>query len=225
MRGHDAGNTGGNRRLERHELDRLEPVGRMLDERHFVMGVDTGIAVPGKMLAAGGDTFPLQGLDDDRSEPGDVFRGPGQGPIANHGILRIGENIEHRREVESDAHGAKLGGQGSGKPLRELLVTAPSKRVHGWPQRERRPEPSHPAPLLIDADPERQFPRERLGLAGDLGDLLGGLDVAGEEDDAAEIELLRQRAEIGWDTVAGKPRDRELARLPDGVADRHRRII
>ena len=225
VRGHDAGNTRGNRRLERHELDCLQPVGRMLDERHFVMGVDTGIAVAGKMLAAGGDALPLQGPDDDRAEPGDVLRSPGQGPIANHGILRIGENVEHRSEVEGDAHGAKLGGQGSRKPLRQFLVTTPPERVHGRPQRERRPEPRHAAPLLIDADPERELPRQRLRLARDLGDLLRGLDVAREEDDAAEIELLRQCAEIGWDTVAGKPRDRELARLPDGVADRHRHII
>ncbi len=225
VRGHDAGHARGNRRPERHELDRFQPIGRMLDERHLVVGVDARIAVPGKMLAAGGDACSLQGLDDDRPEPCDDFRRPGQRPIADHGILRIGENVEHRRKVERHAYRAKLGGQRPGKSLRQRLVAAAPERLHGRPQRERRPQPRDPAPLLIDADPERQLPRERLRLACDLGDLLWGLDVARKEDDAAEVEFLRQGAEIGWNTVAGEPRDRQLARLPDGVADRHRRII
>ena len=110
VRGHDAGDARGDRGLERHELHGLEPVGRMLDERQLVVGVDARIAVPGKMLAAGGDALRLQGLDDDRPEPGDVL-GRRPRPIADHGILRVGEDVEHRREVERDADGAELGGQ------------------------------------------------------------------------------------------------------------------
>ena len=74
VRGHDAGDAGGDRRSERHELDRLQPIGRMLDQRHLVMRVGAGVAVPGKVLAAGGDALALQRLDDRRPEPRDVFR-------------------------------------------------------------------------------------------------------------------------------------------------------
>ena len=51
---------------ERHQLHALEPVGRMLDQRQLEVRVRARVAVSGKMLAARGDPFLLQRLDDDR---------------------------------------------------------------------------------------------------------------------------------------------------------------
>ena len=39
---------------------RAQPVGRMLDERQLEMRIGARVAVPGKMLAAGGDALRLQ---------------------------------------------------------------------------------------------------------------------------------------------------------------------
>ena len=54
------GHAGGDRRLERHELDRLEPIGRMVEQRQLEVRVGARVAVPGKVLAAGGDAGALQ---------------------------------------------------------------------------------------------------------------------------------------------------------------------
>ena len=61
----------------------LEAIGRMLDERQLVMRVDARVAVPGKMLAAGGNALGLQRPDDRAAEPRDVFGAFGQRTIAD----------------------------------------------------------------------------------------------------------------------------------------------
>ena len=62
MRGHDRRDAGLDRGPERHQLHGLEAIGRMLDERQLVMRVDARVAVPGKVLAAGGNALRLQRL-------------------------------------------------------------------------------------------------------------------------------------------------------------------
>ena len=47
-------------------------------------------------------------------------------------------------------------------------------------------------------------------LAREIGHLFGRLDVPGEEDDAAEIELARERSKFGGDVVAVETGDRQL---------------
>ena len=63
--------------------------------------------------------------------------------------------------------------------------TAAAKRGHRRPHGERRFEPRHSPALLIDADPQRKPGCQGLCLMRQLGDLLGRLDVARKEDDAA----------------------------------------
>jgi len=48
---------------------------------------------------------------------------------------------------------------------------------------------------------------------GEIGYLLGRLDVAREEDDAAEIEPPRERAQLGGQGGALEADDRELSDL------------
>ena len=64
VRGHDGRDPGLDGRPERHELDLAQPIGRMLDERQLEVRIGAGVAVPGKVLAAGGDALALQRADD-----------------------------------------------------------------------------------------------------------------------------------------------------------------
>ena len=114
--------SGGDRRLERHQLHGLEPIGRMVEQRQLEVRVGAGVAVPGKVLAAGGDAGALQRPDDRRAEPGDVFGALGQRAIADHRVLRVGVDVEDRRVVERDADGVQLRGERPRKPLGQLLV-------------------------------------------------------------------------------------------------------
>ena len=103
----------------------------------------------------------------------------------------------------------------------ERLVTAAAERLHGRPDRERGPQAGDPPPFLIDADPQRQLAGQRLCLARDFRDLFRGLDVPGEEDDAAEVEFLRERVQVRRETVPRESGKRDLTCMPAYVPNRH----
>ena len=73
VRRHDGGDARVDRRLERHELDLAQPLGRMLDQRQLEVRVGARVAVPGKMLAARRDPFGLQRPDDGGAQPRDLL--------------------------------------------------------------------------------------------------------------------------------------------------------
>src|SRR5256885_1331195 len=74
------------------------------------------------------------------------------------------------------------------------------------------------AAFLVDADPQRQLAGERLRFARQIGDLLGRFDVAREEDDAAQIELARERAHVRRQRVPLESHDGQLADMAADVA-------
>src|SRR5918993_5536022 len=59
VRRHDGGNVRGDRGFEGDQFDGVEPIGRMLDQRQLEVRVDAGVAVSGKVLATGRNTFGL----------------------------------------------------------------------------------------------------------------------------------------------------------------------
>ena len=221
MSGHDQRDVSRNRLAERHELDRLDTVRRMFHDRQLVMRVGDGVSVSREMLAAGGDARLLQRPDDRPPEPGDILGALGQRAIANHRVLRVRMDVEHRREVERNPDGLELRRQRARKPRRQRLVAAPSQRLHRRPHRKWRLQPGDAAALLVHAHPQRQLLRERLRFPGQLRHLIGRDHVAREEDDAAEIELAGERAKIGGNRITGKPGDRELPDVTADVAERH----
>jgi hypothetical protein len=172
------------------------------------------------VLAARGDPFPLERADDGGAEARDVLGALGQRAIADHRVLRVGVHVEDRRVVERDADRVQFGRERLGEPLGQLLVVRladPAERGHRRPLRERTAEPRHTAAFLIDADPERKLGGERLRLARQIGDLLRRLDVAREEDHAAEIELAGEGAHLGRHRVPLESNDRELANVTSDV--------
>ena len=136
-----------------------------------------------------------------------------QGPVADDRVLLVGVDVQHRRVVQGDADGAQFGRQRSREPGRQRLVAAPAQDHHRRPDGERLLEAGHAPALLIDADPQRQRRRELLDVVRELGHLLGGLDVAAEQDHAAERELARQRPHLGGDRRAGQAADEQLTDL------------
>ncbi len=106
--------------------------------------------------------------------------------------------------------------------LGQLLVAAAPERQHRRPHGERRLEPRDPPALLIDADPQRQLLRQRLRLPRHLGHLIRLLDVAREEDDAAEVELARERSHLGGNLVTAEARDRQLTDVSTNLSRDHR---
>ena len=68
MTRHERRNVRLDRGAERHELDRPQPLGVVLDVRQVVVGIGERIAVPGEMLAARGEPRALQFLDNRDTE-------------------------------------------------------------------------------------------------------------------------------------------------------------
>ena len=152
------------------------------------MRIGRRIAVAWEMLAARRHPFGLQGSHNRAAHAGHVrgiFR---EGPVADHGILRVGEDVEDRCVIEGDADGAQFRGERPAEALRERHVAAPAERGHRRPFGERRFQPRHPATFLVDAHPQRKLGTEQRGLVTDLGQLCRLGDVSGEENDAAEAD-------------------------------------
>ena len=137
MRRHDRRDLRLDRRAKRHELDLLQPVGRMLDEGQFDMRIGARVAMPGKVLAARRDPFGLQRLDNHAPQPRHVVGPPGERAIADDGVRRVREDVEDRRVVQRDPDRRELGRQGQREPLRQALVATPAERHHWRPHRER----------------------------------------------------------------------------------------
>ena len=59
---------------ERRELDRVEPLARMIDDRQPEVRVDVGVAVPGKVLERREHAARAQTADVRRGQPADQLR-------------------------------------------------------------------------------------------------------------------------------------------------------
>ena len=100
-------------------------------------------------------------------------------------------------------------------PLRARASPSAATRVNGPFSRATRP------PSWSTLTHSGSSCGQRLRLAREVGDLLGLVDVAGEEDHAAEIELAGERLELRRDRVAGEAGDRQLTDVPSNVAWKH----
>src|SRR4029079_7137634 len=122
MRGHEGRDAGGDRGAKRHELNRSQAIGRVLDERQLEMRVGTGITVAGEMLAARGDALGLERSDDRRAKAGYIVGFFRERPVADDRIRRVGEDVEDRRVIERDADRAELRRQCRGGTLPQPYV-------------------------------------------------------------------------------------------------------
>src|SRR5262245_61924256 len=120
-------------------------------------------------------------------------------------------NIENGCVVERNAYGPELGGQSGRKALGKLDVAAPAQDRHRRPHRKGRLQPRDASAFLINAHPQRQTRCQPLHVHRHFGDLLRRLDVACEENDATERELLRQRTHLRSNRRSGKTADQKLA--------------
>jgi len=100
-------------------------------------------------------------------------------------------------------------------------VATAAERAGRRPLGKRRFQSRDAAALLVDTDPERPLLRQPGDLARQLGDLLRLDDVAGEVDDAAEIELGDEPAQIRGHGVTLEADDRDAPDVPPDFPKRH----
>ena len=197
----------------------------MIDNRQLVMGIGARVAVPREVLAARGNPLRLERPHDRGPEARHVLGGLSQRAIADDRVPGIGVNVEHGGVVERDPHGLQLGRERPGEPLGQRDLAAAPEGNHRRPHGERRFQARDAPAFLIDTDPERDLPGERLRFPRELGDLLRAFHVAREQNDAAQVELARQALHLGRDRMAVEPDERELPRMAAQIPQRHRHII
>lgn len=123
--------------------------------------------------------------------------------------LRL-DQIGERRAVHVDADLVQLGrDQPVAQPLRaqriERALHLVERRQVGVPMR--RPHPLHPAALLVDQD--RRLAAQRLAkIGGQAAQLIGRLDVAGEEDEAPRVGVAEERRLVAAEPGAFGAEDR-----------------
>ena len=169
--------------------------------------------------------FGLQRADDRHTQTRPRPRPVRQRAVANDRIRLVGQDVEHRREVERNADGAQFRGQCTREPFGQPLVTASPERQHRRPDGKGRLEPGDAPALLIDAHPQRHLGRERLRVARHLGHLFGRLDVTSEKDDAAKIELASEEPEILRNRTPGEADNRQLPDMTTYILQDIRAII
>ncbi len=161
VRGHDRGDAGLDGRPERHELDRAQPLRRMLDERQLEVRIGRSCR-RARESACRRRRCPRPAASATIALPSratsSAFSASARSPIT--GFFGIGVDVEHRRVVERDADGLQLRRQRAREPLGQRDVAAAPERRHRRPLGERRLQPRDAAAFLIDADPERQIRHE-----------------------------------------------------------------
>ena len=105
---HDHVRPGLDGRPEGDQLAGLQLLIGQVDQRKTGVAVGAGVAVAGKMLQRGHHALRVQPLQKGAPEGRDGLRIVGEGPDADHRIVRIVVHVHHRREIGVDPQQAHL---------------------------------------------------------------------------------------------------------------------
>ncbi|MBP2675741.1 MAG: hypothetical protein H6Q84_2581 [Deltaproteobacteria bacterium] len=175
------------------------------DDRQLYMGVGGRVAVPREMFPDREDPTGERTLRERDPESGRGVRVFGEGAVADHRVCRVAVHVEDRGEVHVDPHRAELGGGRRAQPFRYGFIPATEEGAgagRGKPGERGVLEPRHAASLLVHCDQREGIAAACGGsdLAAQSAHLVRALDVAGVEDDAADLpacEPPRQRGREG----------------------------
>ena len=93
---------------ERRQLDRLEPLARLIDDRQPEVRVHVGVAVTGKMLQRREHAAGAQAADVRGRQPADRVRLLAERARVDDGIARVVVDVGDRREIDVHADRARL---------------------------------------------------------------------------------------------------------------------
>jgi hypothetical protein len=192
VRGHERGDFCARGATEGEQFAEKERPLPCPDDGQFLVGVGGRVAVPREMFSDRQDPPGERSPRESDSECGRNGRVIGKGAVADHRVCRVAVNIEDRREVHVDPNRPQLGGGRRARTLRHGFVPATEE---GAGAGRRKPgergflEPRHAASLLVDGDQREGIPPAGGGsdFSAKGAHLGGAFDVAGVEDDAADL--------------------------------------
>ena len=185
MRRHDRCDIRAGGGAEGRQLNRAQAIKPVWQYRQLQMAVLRRIAVPGKMLPAGAHALRLHAVDECAAHLRDNARIGAEAPVADHWVVGIGVNVQHRRVIQIDIDGAQLGADDPANVTRERFIAGQSDRAHRADMGESRAHPRDAAAFLVDRREKRTL-RRKLDVAAKFGHLRRRYDVAREENCAAD---------------------------------------
>jgi hypothetical protein len=201
VRHHDRRDPGRDRALEGTDLHVFQARAALLDRRQREMGIEVGVAVPGKVLGRRHHAAALKPLDHGDAQSSHPLGVVAERAVADDGIVRVRVDVHDRREIALDPRRRAFRGQGRAHASREVFGPDAPERAHGWPDRPGRAHARHPAPFLVHRDEQRGVvagvARRLLELAVEPRDLFRIRDVPREQDDVADPELTDQLLDVG----------------------------
>jgi hypothetical protein len=214
------------RRVERHQLDRLQPFHVGVAVGHLEMAVLLRVAVAGEVFAAGHDRVVVQTADDRAPQAGHLLRRVGDRAPPDDRVLGVGVHVQHGREVQVETGGRQLatddGADLVGQRHRGHLPQVGHVREH----REGFGQPMDQPALLVDADEGRHATTHRPQRLGQVEHLFEGLEVALEKDEAAEAPFFIEPQQLLGDARAVETDDQPLANASfEGPQIRHERSV
>ncbi len=211
---HHAGDLGLDGRSEGGQLDPLHALEVEVEAGQGEVAVEVGVAVTGEMFCTGRHAQALHGRDKGPGVGADRVRVTGEAAVADHRVVRVAVDVDHRREVEVEATVEQLQRQGAGEAARVGGIAA-AQAAHGRPLGPGIAQPLDTATLLVEGHGQGGIcGGEGVEVADQAADLPRVPDVALEQDHTADPPLADPRAKIGGDLQAVKTDKQELARVP-----------
>lgn len=192
MGGHERRNPRARGTAEGEQFAAKERLPSRPDDRQLFVGVGGRVSVAREMLPDGEDPPGERSLRERDPEGGRDVRVFGEGAVPDHRVARVAVHVEDRGEVHVDPHRPQFGGRRGAHALRDGLVPATEEGAgagRGKPGKRRFLEPRHAPSLLVDGDQREGIAGARGGsdLTGQGAHLGGAFDIAGIEDDAADL--------------------------------------
>ena len=195
VRGHRGGQVGVHR--EGDEVRCLQLRAQGVDDGQREMGVGSRPAVAGDVLHDRQHAGVQHALGGGAAQCRDGRRVARVGTIADDVVRPLGRHVEDRQAVDVDADGEQVFAHEPGDEPDRLgpllqVVDRGVARGGGVAAPVRQPEPLHAAALLVDEDHRLVAAERRANVARQRVDLLPGVDVAAEENDAERVGVLQE---------------------------------
>lgn len=206
VRGHDRRERGAHGAAEGEQFAAKERLPPRPDDGKVEVGVGGCVAVPGEMFCHGEDPPGERSPGERDPEGGRGGRVIGKGTVPDHRVGRVAVHVEDRGEVHVDPNGAEFGGGRRADGFRHVLVPATEEGAGAGgrePGERRILQSRHTPPLLVDGDHREGIPATRGGsdLAAQPAHLGGGIDVPGEQDDAADLPAREPPGQRGGERL------------------------
>jgi len=183
--GHDRRDAGARCGREGNELHLLETLHGVRQARELEVRVAAGVAVSREVLGTGGHARVAETRRERHAERRDPLRLRTERALADHGVVRVRVDVEHRCKVEVDADGPELPPDHATVRPGELRIAVLPQRAKRRQRREAVAQARHVAAFLVDAH-EQRARGAPLEVTGELEHGARAADVTGKEHDAPD---------------------------------------